>query len=72
MDSNWWNNDPFLGRRDLFYMEARENDKAEKVTFVRHDFWIPKLSALAAGITSTFSAWSYRRAFGSILSLIHI
>ena len=65
MDGNWWNNSPFLGRRDLFYMEKRENDTNERVTFVRHDFWIPKLSAMAAGMTSTFSAWSYGRAFAN-------
>ena len=65
IDSNWWNKEAFLGRRDLFYMEGRAEQK-EKVTFVRHDFWVPKLDALAAGFTSTFSAWSYRRAFGYV------
>ena len=24
MDSNWWNTEAFLGRRDLFYMEGRQ------------------------------------------------
>lgn len=65
MDGNWWNKNPFLGRRDHFYMEARDAAKPARVAFVRHDFWIPKLSALAAGMTSTFSAWSYGRAFGN-------
>ena len=62
IDANWWINEPFMGRRDLFYLEKREN-KPEMMTFVRHDFWRNTLARFQAKTGSQFSAWSYARAF---------
>ena len=56
IDANWWFDEPFMGRRDLFYLERRENSP-EQLTFVRHDF--------PAQMYSKFSAYSYARAFKS-------
>ena len=44
IDGNWWHDEPFMGRRDLFYIENREGQSTDgQLTFVRHDFWIPTL-----------------------------
>ena len=64
LDANWWQAEPFLGRRDLFYQESR-NDGPEQMTFVRHDFWIPKLTKFPAQLWSNFDAMSYKRSFKS-------
>lgn len=61
MDANWWVSDPFIGRRDLFYMEARGTGP-EQVTFVRHDFWLFKLAKFPAQLWTNFDAMSYKRA----------
>ena len=53
---------PFMGRRDFFYFEKREN-KPEQMTFVRHDFWRSSLVKFPAQMWSHFSAMSYSRAF---------
>ena len=47
IDANWWMDEPFMGRRDLFYLEKREN-YPEQLTFVRHDFWRHSLAKLPA------------------------
>ena len=62
MDANWWQPKPFIGRRDLFYMEARGTGP-EQMTFVRHDFWIFKLFKFEHQFWSNFAAMSYKRAF---------
>lgn len=64
IDANWFFDEPFMGRRDLFYLEQRENSP-QQLTFVRHDFWRNSLVKLPAQIYSQFSAMSYARAFKS-------
>ena len=61
MDANWWVQDPFIGRRDLFYMEARGSGP-EQVAFVRHDFWLFELAKFPAQLWSNFDAMAYKRA----------
>ena len=61
LDINWLNDKPFLGQRDLFYPSSRGGDHA--VDFVRHNFWIHKLTKTCEQMGSHFSAWSYRYAF---------
>ena len=62
IDANFWFDDPFLGRRDLFYNEQREG-KDECVAFVRHDFWLFKPMVLYAFLQSNFASLSYKWAF---------
>ena len=64
MDGNTWAETPFLGRRDLFYMEER-NGGPEQLTFVRHDFWLPKMSVFGERLWTNVSAWGYKSAFKS-------
>ena len=64
MDGNFWAEKPFIGRRDLFYMESR-NQSPECLTFVRHDFWVSKLSSFELKLMSNFDSWLYSRAFKS-------
>ena len=63
MDANWWQPSAFIGRRDLFYKEARGAEGPEQVAFVRHDFWLFKLSKFGTQLWSNFDAYSYQRAF---------
>ena len=65
MDANWWQPEPFIGRRDLFYLESRGENQPEQVAFVRHDFWLFKLRKFGAQMWSNFDAMSYKRAFKS-------
>ena len=62
IDTQFWRPKPFLGRRDFFYLEKREN-KPEQMTFVRHDFWRNSLEKFPIQLYSHLSAWSYRSAF---------
>ena len=62
IDGNFWAEHPFMGRRDLFYMEAR-NGGDEKLTFVRHDFWVPKLSSFGLQLYTNVDAMLYKRSF---------
>ena len=64
MDASWWQPEPFIGRRDLFYMESRA-EGPEQVAFVRHDFWLFKLKKFGVQMWSNFDAMSYKRAFKS-------
>jgi hypothetical protein len=64
MDANWWQSEAFIGRRDLFYPETRGTG-AEKIAFVRHDFWLFKLKKFGVQLYSNWDAWSYKRAFKS-------
>ena len=64
IDENPWMDEPFLGRRDLFYVEQREGGP-ERLTFVRHDFWRHTLAKFPAQLWSNFSAMSYKSAFKS-------
>ena len=51
MDGNWSHEDPFIGRRDFFYIENREEENNKMngyLTFVRTDFWRPKLFKVPA------------------------
>lgn len=45
MDGNWWHEKPFIGRRDLFYIENRDGTSHAdgQLTFVRHEFWLSTL-----------------------------
>ena len=64
IDSNFWIDKPFLGRRDLFYEE--ENDEGQKIgklAFVRHHFWLSKLLKFPAQSYSNFSSSSFKRSF---------
>ena len=65
MDANWWVADPFIGRRDLFYMESREGGP-EQVTFVRHDYWLHKFKKFGLQTWTSFAAMSYKRNFKAI------
>lgn len=67
IDGNWNNDEPFLGRRDLFYVEDRENHSNAngQLTFVRHDFWLPSANKFGEMMKSHFAAWSFKRSFGS-------
>lgn len=64
MDANWSQEKPFIGRRDLFYQEARD-DGPEQVAFVRHDYWLFKLNKFGAQLWTNFDAMAYKRAFKS-------
>lgn len=67
LDGNWWHDEPFVGRRDTFYVENREGSHSSNgsLTMVRHDFWLPFYSKFWAQFQSNFSAWSYKSAFAS-------
>ena len=62
MDANWWQPKPFLGRRDLFYLESRD-DGPEQLTYVQHDFWLFKPLKFNTQFWTNFTAMSYKRAF---------
>ena len=64
MDGNWWEEDAFIGRRDMFYPETREGS-AEQMAFVRHDFWLWKPQVFLTRAWSNLSAFSYGRAIKS-------
>ena len=64
MDANWWQAEPFIGRRDLFYPEAR-GESPEQMAFVRHDFWLFKLKKFGVQLYSNWDAMSFGRAFKS-------
>jgi len=67
MDGNWWHDEPFIGRRDHFYIEDREGTSHAdgQLTFVRHDFWLPFYAKFGAQFGSNFSKMAYGRAFSS-------
>ena len=60
IDGNYWAEHPFMGRRDLFYMESREGEN-KQLTFVRHDFWIPKLMTFGNRMYTSVDAYLYKR-----------
>ncbi len=68
MDANYWIPEPFLGQRDLFYIDKKDaqaildgSAKHSRVSFVRHNFWLHKLQKPCAVFWSNFSAYSYKR-----------
>ena len=70
MDGNWWIPQPFLGQRDLFYIENKDKQAildgkatSSRMAFVRHNFWLHKVYKLNTVVWSNASAWSYKRAF---------
>ena len=70
IDSNWWIKEPFLGQRDLFYIEKADKEailngtaKNSRLAFVRHNFWLHKIFKTQTVLWSNFSAMSYKRAF---------
>ena len=68
MDANWWISEPFLGQRDLFYVDAADKQKVMdggqlRLTFVRHNFWLHKLLKFNKVFGSNFAARSYKSAF---------
>ena len=64
MDANWWQPNAFIGRRDLFYQEARGDEGSpEQVTFVRHNFWLPVTNKFFVQLWSSWDAMGYKRAF---------
>ena len=73
MDANWWIAEPFLAQRDWFYVESKDKQAIlegkpvkQRLAFVRHNYWIPKINSFTAFYFSSFSAGSYKRAFASI------
>lgn len=67
MDGNWWHAKPFIGRRDLFYIENRDGTSHAdgQLTFVRHEFWLSTMHKFSNQFASNFSSWSYKRAFAA-------
>ena len=63
MDGQFYAENPFIGRRDLFYPESRQGK--EKVAFVRHDFWVSKLNSFGLRLYTSVDAMLYGRAFKS-------
>ena len=66
MDGNWSHEEPFIGRRDFFYIENREDEHNKMngyLTFVRTDFWLCKLYKQPMQMMSHWAAWSYKRSF---------
>ena len=70
IDRNWRIPEPFLGQRDLFYVDKQDVEalqegsaKGLRLTFVRHNFWLNKLLKCPTVTLSNFSAWSYKKAF---------
>ena len=70
MDANYWISEPFLGQRDLFYVEnadqkaaAEGKSTSARTAFVRHNFWMHKLWVPYTKVYSNFSAMSYKSAF---------
>ena len=71
LDSNYNIEGPFLGQRDLFYVEKADMTKMKagevrypNLSFIRHNFWMSKFDAPWAKFSSNFSAMSYGSAFG--------
>ncbi len=62
LDGSWWHAEAFVGRRDTFYPEDREegNSKNGQLAFVRHDFWVPFYSKFFARQFTFASAYSYK------------
>jgi len=71
LDMNWWDESPFIGRRDHFYVEERggTNSHNGELTFVRHDMWLFTLLKPFVQNWSFLSAMSYKRAFAAQPSL---
>lgn len=68
MDCNWVEEEPFIGRRDYFYYENRDEDNSRmngQLAFVRTDMWLFKLCKPQFQLMSHLGAWSYKRAFKS-------
>ena len=70
IDGSFWQDKPFLGQRDLFYIERADKEaildgtaKQTRLAFVRHNFWLHKVYKLNTNLMSNWSAWTYKRAF---------
>ena len=66
MDKNWWISGPFLGQRDLFYVDNRDGIMAgekSRLSFVRHNYWYHKFYKIPTGLWSYMASSSYGRAF---------
>ena len=68
LDANWWIAEPFLGQRDLFYVDEADkqavmNGGQHRLTFVRHNFWLHKMFKFNKVFGSNFAARSYKSAF---------
>lgn len=57
-DMNWHKDQPFVGRRDLFY---KEDDG--RFAFVRTDVWSFKGFNPELKLASIYHAWTYKKAF---------
>ena len=62
LDVNWLNDEPFVGQRDLFMPSKRHEGSLD---FVRHLFWVHKLTKQCEVMGSHFSSWMYKRAIRS-------
>ena len=60
LDLHWLEDKPILGRRDLFMPSKRTDGSLD---FIRHNFWIHKLSKMCEIMWSHGSAFNYRRRF---------
>jgi hypothetical protein len=66
MDGNWSEAKPFIGRRDFFYIENRDEENSKMngyLTFVRTDFWLSKMLKTQVQMFSHYHAFTYKRAF---------
>ena len=74
LDSNYYVEDskPFLAQRDHFYIEkdnmakiAAGDVRFPELSFIRYNFWLPKLSGPMTKFYSNFAAMSYKSAFNT-------
>jgi len=64
IDQSWRVTEPFLGRRDLFYIERKDLEAMKnRLAFVRHDFWLHKTMKFEAVMGSYTAAKAYKSAF---------
>ena len=70
IDKNYRIDEPFLGQRDLFFVSTKDKEailnmtsNKNRLTFVRHDFWLHKLHKFNAVFMSNFTAMGYKSAF---------
>jgi len=70
LDGNWWHQEAFVGRRDTFYVENREQRTSNNgnLTFVRHDYWVPFYTKFMHQQLAVFSAMSYKRGISAASS----
>jgi hypothetical protein len=67
IDQSWRQAEPFLGQRDLFYIERKDKEASKnRLAFVRHDFWLHKLMKFEAVMGTWSAARAYKSAFKAV------